>query len=144
MIRWPWTKEAVTPDLAGMSKAIADLRAKAAALKASEQVRVVYTALDPKNEGNPAAEYAGGDPAYQEWVANLLDDKRFQWLIYKRNMQMIDIMTAIPTGEPLSAEMRQRAAYRMDGIQMLVDDMVAIKRAYILAQKTVKEEGLAS
>lgn len=110
-------------------------------LKESSSVR--YVQVDYKNEGDSDKGYENGDEAYQEWVSSLLDDSRFQWLIYKRQMGMIDVMRAIPTNDPKSAEMRQRAAYRMDGIQMLLDDMVAIKRAYKISKLPKNEEGLS-
>jgi len=136
-----WFREKAVPGLAELDQQIRALSAKADTLEAKERIR--YIQVEPKNEGDPKAEYAGGDPAYQEWVADLLNDTRFQWLIYKRQMQMIDIMNLIPRGDAGSAEMRQRAAYRMDGIQMLIDDMVAIKRAHMLAQLPPDKEGLA-
>jgi len=110
-------------------------------LKESSNVR--YVQVDYKNEGDPDKGYEGGDETYQEWVSSLLDDSRFQWLIYKRQMAMIDVMTAIPTNDPKSAEMRQRAAFRMDGIQMLLDAMVAMKRAYKISKLPKNEEGLS-
>ena len=123
-----------------MAKKIAKLSKQAELMKPIE--KPLFVQVDPKNEGDADHDYIGGDEAYQEYVSNLLDDKRFQWLIYTRNMNMIDIMTAIPTNDPSSAEMRQRAAYRMDGIQILINDMVAIKRAYLISQQPEEREGL--
>lgn len=129
------------PEIEELKKKVAELSARAVDLAGREVVR--YVQLDPKNEGDPARDYVGGDASYHEYVSSLLDDSRFQWLIYKRQMQMVDIMNATPRGDPESAEMRMRAAYRMDGLQMLIDDMVAMKRAHLISKMPVKEEGLS-
>ena len=131
-----WNK----PNYKAMSNKIAKLTEQIKSMQPIE--KVTFIQVDAKNEGDPNNEYANGDPTYQEFVSGLLDDKRFQWLIYKRQMTMIDIMTAIPTNDPKSAEMRQRAAYRMDGMQMIIDEMVKIKRAYKIAQVPEQAEEL--
>jgi hypothetical protein len=143
---WPFKKKTAETDhkvdaFRSMSARVDELNRKLQAVKDSGQVR--YVQLEPKYEGDPVNEFFGGDPVYQEFVSGLLDNSSFQWLIYKRQMQMIDIMNAIPCGDQQSAEMRQRAAYRMDGIQMLINDMVSIKRAYTLAMQPQRQEGMA-
>jgi hypothetical protein len=93
------------------------------------KTNVRYVQIQAFNEGDPRNDYLGGSDQYQEWVVALLDDDRFKWLIHKTNMEFIDIMKAINPGDSNSAEIRIRAAHRMDGIQMLIERMEAIRRA---------------
>jgi len=106
--------------------------------KRSDKVR--YLQVQAINEGDPEKEYADGDVEYQKWVSELLDNPRFQWFMYKRQMEFVDIMNQIPNSDPKTDEMRVRAAHRMDGVCRLIDTMAAIKRAYLISKEPKQQQ----
>jgi len=104
----------------------------------SDKVR--YLQVEFINEGDQDKEFEGGEKDYQQFISELMDDPKFQWFLYKRQMEFVDVMNQIPNSDPKSAEMRIRAAHRMDGVCRLIDTMAAIKRAYLISTQPKEEE----
>ncbi len=106
--------------------------------KRSDKVR--YLQVEFINEGDQDKNFEGGDADYQQFISELMDAPKFQWFLYKRQMEFVDVMNQIPNSDPKSAEMRIRAAHRMDGVCMLINTMAAIKRAYLISTGTQESE----
>lgn len=106
--------------------------------KRSDKVR--YLQVDFIDEGDQDKSFEGGDKDYQQFISELMDDAKFQWFLYKRQMEFVDIMNQIPNSDPKSDEMRVRAAHRMDGVCRLIDTMAAIKRAYLISTESKESE----
>jgi len=87
------------------------------------------------------------DDEYFQYTAKLLEDPKFKFLLEDTMRDLMEIMQKINPGDPESVEKRTRAAYRMDGIQLLINKLAEYRAAYlnkIVAaniQKGVEENG---
>ena len=77
--------------------------------------------------------YEHDDPNYIEGIAALLDDDRFTFFLEDTMHDFIDIIRKIEPGDPESEVKRTRAAYRMDGIQFLINKISEIRARHLTA-----------
>lgn len=85
--------------------------------------------------------YDQNDDKYIEYIGKLLEDDRFKFFLEDTMHDLIVVMQKINPGDAESKEKRERAAYRMDGIQFLINKIAEIRGKYfiLLNQKTEKE-----
>ena len=80
------------------------------------------------------------DPGFIEYIAGLMDDERFRFFLEDTMNDFVVILRKINPGDPESADKRLKAAYRMDGVQFLVNKLAEIRSAHLQLQAIARAE----